>query len=77
MHHETTPQYLRVSDIVTTRKKDQPAKAGILPISSATWWAWVKAKKAPAPIKLSPGVTVWDKAKVIAFAESMGEGAKQ
>jgi prophage regulatory protein len=77
MHHESTPQYLRVSDIVTTRKKGRPAKPGILPISNATWWAWVKAKKAPAPIKLSPGVTVWDKAKVIAFAESMAGGSAQ
>lgn len=77
MQHETTPQYLRVSDIVTSRKKGQPARVGILPISSATWWAWVKAKKAPEPIKLSPGVTVWDKAKVIAFAESRAGGSAQ
>jgi predicted DNA-binding transcriptional regulator AlpA len=76
MQHESTPQYLRVSDIVTTRRAGKPEKLGILPISSATWWAWVKAKKAPAPIKLSPGVTVWDKAKVIAFAESMVGGAQ-
>ena len=75
MHYESTPQYVRVGDIVTTRKKDQPAKPGILPICKATWWNWVKAKKAPAPIKLSGGVTVWDKAKVIAFAESMGREA--
>jgi predicted DNA-binding transcriptional regulator AlpA len=77
MHHESTPQYLRVSDIVTTRKKGHPAKPGILPISNATWWAWVKAKKAPPAIRLSPGVTVWEKAKVIAFAESMGQEAAQ
>lgn len=77
MQLEATPQYIRVGDIVTTRKAGKPEKPGILPISSATWWAWVKAKKAPQPIKLSPGVTVWDKAKVIAFAESMAGGAAQ
>lgn len=73
MQTDFTPQYLRASDIVTTKRKGQPVKPGILPISSATWWSWVKAKKAPPPIKLSAGVTVWDKAKVIAFAESMGK----
>lgn len=77
MQTQSNPQYVRVGDIVTTRKKNQPTKPGILPISSATWWAWVKAKKAPQPIKLSPGVTVWDKAKVIAFAESMAGGNAQ
>lgn len=77
MQHEATQQYVRVGDIVTTRKAGKPEKPGILPISSATWWAWVKAKKAPQPIKLSPGVTVWDKAKVIAFAESMAGGNAQ
>ena len=71
MQHESTPQYLRVSDIVTTRRTGKPEKAGILPISSATWWSWVKAQKAPAPLKLSPGVTVWRRADVIAFAESL------
>lgn len=72
MQHESTSQYLRASDIVRNRKTGKP---GILPISEATWWAWVKAKKAPAPIKLSPGVTVWEKAQVIAFAESLAKEA--
>jgi predicted DNA-binding transcriptional regulator AlpA len=75
MQTEFTPQYLRVSDIVTTRKAGTITKTGILPISDATWWSWVKAQKAPAPLKLSPGVTVWRRADVIAFAESLAEKA--
>jgi predicted DNA-binding transcriptional regulator AlpA len=71
MQHET-PQYVRVSEIARNRRT---GVAGILPISNATWWSWVKSKRAPQPIKLSPGVTVWDKAKVIAFAESMASEA--
>lgn len=71
MGNETISQYLRVSDIVRNRKTKEP---GILPISPATWWAWVKAGKAPQPIKLSPRVTVWDKAKVLVFAESVANG---
>jgi len=66
-------QYLRASDIVRNRKTGRP---GILPISSATLWAWVKAGKAPKPIKLSPGVTVWRRADILAFAESLAVGAQ-
>lgn len=72
MAHETTQQYLRVSDIVRNRKTGQP---GILPISNATLWAWAKAGKLQ-PIKLSAGVTVFRKSDVIALAESLAEGAQ-
>jgi predicted DNA-binding transcriptional regulator AlpA len=71
MNNESTPQYLRVADIVTTRKKGMPVRLGILSVSAATWWSWVKDQRAPAPLKLSPGVTVWRRDDVIAFAESL------
>jgi prophage regulatory protein len=75
MYSKTTPQYLRVSDIVRNRKTKDP---GILPISPSTWWSWVKAGKAPKPVKLSPGVTVWNKEMVLAFAATLtDEGAPQ
>lgn len=64
--------YLRAADIATDRKQ---ARRGVLPISRATWWAWVKAGKAPQPIKLSAGCTVWRAADVYAFAESLAGGA--
>lgn len=32
---------------------------GIIPFSAATLWRKVKESQFPAPIKLSPGVTVW------------------
>jgi predicted DNA-binding transcriptional regulator AlpA len=31
----------------------------LLPISRATWWRMVKTGKAPAPVKVSVGVTAW------------------
>ncbi|NKA92045.1 AlpA family phage regulatory protein [Ralstonia solanacearum] len=31
----------------------------VLPISAATLWRWVRAKKFPAPVKLSERVTAW------------------
>lgn len=64
--------YLRVSDITRNRRTGKP---GLLPITSSTWWSWVKAGKAPAPIKLSPGCTVWREVDVRMFAESVGRNA--
>jgi predicted DNA-binding transcriptional regulator AlpA len=71
MHTEAAQQYLRASDIVRNRNTGQ---TGVLSISAATWWDWVKRGKAPQPIKLSPGVTVWRLADVMAFAESLAAG---
>jgi predicted DNA-binding transcriptional regulator AlpA len=70
MSTETTQKYLRVSEITRNRKTGQP---GILSIAPATWWAWVQSGKAPAPIKLSPGCTVWRYSDVVAFAESLAQ----
>jgi predicted DNA-binding transcriptional regulator AlpA len=63
---ETTTRYLRVSEI-----------APMLGISISTWWAWAAAKKTPPAIKLSPGVTVWDYAEVMAFIAARRGNAAQ
>lgn len=73
MQSQVTQQYLRVSDIVRNRKSGYP---GVLSISASTWWDWVKSGKAPQPIKLSSGVTVWRRDDVFAFAESSSGGAR-
>lgn len=31
----------------------------LLPFSRSTWWAGVKERRHPAPVKLSPRVTAW------------------
>ena len=36
-----------------------PTVLSVIPISKSTWWTWVASGKAPKPLKLSPGVTVW------------------
>jgi prophage regulatory protein len=41
--------FLRLAQIV-------PA---IIPIGKTSWWAGVKSGRYPAPVKLSPRVTVW------------------
>lgn len=43
---------------------------GLLPISSATLWRWVKEGKFPQPFKLGPRITVWDAEEVDAFLKA-------
>jgi len=48
--------YLRITDVVQ--------KTGI---AKSTIWLWVKQKKFPKPIKLSPRITVWAEDKIDAW----------
>jgi prophage regulatory protein len=41
------------------RLKNIVAPYGPIPVSKGTWWAGVKSKRFPAPIKLGPKITVW------------------
>jgi len=36
-----------------------PTILKIFPVSKSTWWAGVKAKIYPQPVKLGPNVTAW------------------
>lgn len=46
---------------------------GILPISLSAWWAGVKDRRYPQPIKLSPRVTVWKRDEVMALLDADSE----
>lgn len=62
---------IRVADIATTKEK-----RGLLPVSPATIWRWVREGKFPKPFKLGDSVTVWDAAEVDAFiAQRAGDAA--
>jgi predicted DNA-binding transcriptional regulator AlpA len=50
-----------------------PQVLEILPISRSTFWAWVKSGKAPAPVKLSAGVTCWRKRDILAMIKEASE----
>lgn len=59
---------VRIAEVATT-----PTKAGILPVSPATIWRWVRDGKFPKPFKIGPCVTAWDMADVENFiAERSG-----
>jgi prophage regulatory protein len=48
----------------------QSAILAVLPISKTTLWRWVSEGNFPAPLKLSPKVTVWPAESVHAFLEA-------
>ena len=50
--------FLRLSQIVGNPNATPPV-APIIPISKSSWWAGVSNGRYPAPLKLSPKVTVW------------------
>lgn len=43
---------------------------GIVPVSRATSWRWVKSGRFPAPVRLSMGVTAWRAEDVRKWIES-------
>ena len=46
---------IRIADIATT-----PTRSGMLPVSPATIWRWVRDGKFPKPFKIGARTTVWD-----------------
>jgi predicted DNA-binding transcriptional regulator AlpA len=55
---KTPPEtgFLRLSHIIGDKKREIPA---LVPVCSSAWWRGVRLGLYPAPIKLSPKVTVW------------------
>lgn len=50
---------------------------GPLPFSRSTLWRMIRAKKFPAPVKLSPGVTAWDVTSVRAWLQAQVQSQAQ
>lgn len=61
--------FLRLPQIIGSVKYNTPA---IIPVCKATWWAGVKSGRFPAPVKLSPRVTVWRIEDIRAFISNGG-----
>lgn len=60
---------LRLQQLATTK-----GRPGLLPVSPATVWRWVRDGKFPAPFKIGEGTTVWDAARVEEFLDSARAG---
>lgn len=63
--------FYRLPQIIGNPKANPPVEP-IIPVSKSTWWAGVKDKRYPQPVKLSPRTTAWRGADLIALIESMG-----
>jgi predicted DNA-binding transcriptional regulator AlpA len=61
---------IRIAQLATT-----PKKSGILPVSPATIWRWVRDGKFPKPIKLGASVTGWHVDEIEAFVAACSKGA--
>lgn len=44
-----------------------PGVLSVVPVSRSTWLSWVKAGKAPQPVKLSARTTAWPVEAIRAF----------
>ena len=64
-------QLIRLSDLV-----GRNGSPGMIPVSPATLWRWVKAGKFPEPIRLSDRVTAWEASKVNAWIQSQAGGVQ-
>jgi prophage regulatory protein len=51
------------------RLKNIIAPYGPIPVSKSTWWAGVKSKRFPQPIKLGPKITAWRVEEIRALIE--------
>jgi prophage regulatory protein len=63
---------IRIAEIASTKDKK-----GILPVSPATVWRWVREGKFPAPFKLGDSITVWSADQIEAFIAQRAGGAAQ
>lgn len=58
--------FLRLPQIIGDPKAVPPIPP-IIPVKKSAWWAGCKSGRYPAPIKLSPRVTVWRVEDIRAF----------
>jgi len=66
--------FYRLKQIIGDRNS-KPPMPPIFPVSPSTWWRGVKEGRFPQPQKLSPKVTVWKGADLIALAEEVGNAS--
>lgn len=60
----------RIAQIASSRKSVE-----LLPVSRTTIWRWVRNKKFPSLVRLSPGVTAWRSEDIEAWLNNSGDKA--
>ena len=51
-----------------------PPGTGPVPVSRATWYAWIRKGYAPAPVKIGPRASAWRAEEIRAFVERLNDG---
>jgi prophage regulatory protein len=54
-----------------------PQILSVYPVSRSTWWAGVKSKRYPQPIKLGPNMTAWRAEDIRALIAQQSVDARQ
>lgn len=62
--------FYRLPQIIGNPKANPPIDP-IIPVSKSTWWAGVKDKRYPQPVKLSTRTTAWRGSDLIALIEKL------
>ncbi len=65
------PQLIRINELASHK-----GQRGLIPVSPATLWRWVKAGKFPEPIRLSDRVTAWEASTFNAWIQSQSSEAR-
>lgn len=60
---------IRMSELASYAKRGHH---GVLPVSAATVWSWVRNGKFPKPVKVSEKITAWRTADVREYLAAMG-----
>ena len=60
---------IRIGSLATTK-----GSPGMLPVSPATIWRWIRAGILPPPIRLGPNTCAWDVAEIEKFIATRTEG---
>jgi predicted DNA-binding transcriptional regulator AlpA len=69
---------IRIRELANTpATPTTPAHQGLLKVSPATIWRWVREGRFPKPFKLGKAVTVWDLAEVDAFVARQAAGDRE
>jgi hypothetical protein len=63
--------FLRLKQIIGDPKADPPVPP-LIPVKKSCWWEGVRTGRFPAPIKLSPRLTVWRVEVIREYLENAG-----
>lgn len=62
-----TTGFLRLSSIIGS-----PPGTGPIPVSRATWYAWIQRGYAPKPVRLGPRTSAWRAEEIQDFIANLG-----